>query len=212
MWIIILKTSVWKSAWGKTEQNNTKCQVKISTYHYFIIKFKNRKVSEKTNDELFEIVTEPKKKKQKKIGLTLAEKRKRLRESVPKCFSSLINESKVSDPISKRNRVRTKDERKHFIAKSIDEAKEAKGIFKKKLLRSLADRSRSIETAETKRRANKQNVFDKDIWEIGTPAEQRSDFKSDWIDSKVTTHNIVNTGTPVVSVPTSAFHKRSKLK
>lgn len=169
-------------------------------------------MSEKTNDELFAIDTLPKKKKQKKIGLTLSEKRKKLRESIPKCFSSLINESKVSDPISKRNRVRTKDERRHFIGKSIEEAKEAKGIFKKKVLKSLADSNRSFEEAEAKRRASKRHVFDKDIWEIGTPAEQRSDFKSDWIDEKVTVHNIVNTGTPVVSVPTSAFHKRSKLK
>lgn len=169
-------------------------------------------MSEKANDELFAIDTEPRKKKQKKIGLTLSEKRKRLRESIPKCFAALTNESKVQDPIAKRNRVRTKDERRHFIAKSIEEANEAKGIVKKKILRSLADRTRSIETAEAKRRASKQHVFDKDIWEIGTLAEQRSDFKSDWIDEKVTTHNIVNTGTPVVSVPASAFHKRSKLK
>lgn len=169
-------------------------------------------MSEKSNDELFAIDTQPKKKKQKKIGLTLSEKRKKLRESIPKCFSSLINESKVSDPITKRNRVRTKDERRHFIAKSIEAAKEAKGIVKKKVLKSLADSNRSFETAEAKRRASKQHVFDKDIWEIGTLADQRTDFKSDWIDEKVTTHNIVNTGTPVVSVPRSAFHKRSKLK
>lgn len=172
----------------------------------------NRKVSEKSNDELFTIDIAPKKKKQKKVGLTLKEKRQKLRESMPKCFSALINDSKVTDPITKRNRVRTKDERKHFIAKSIEEAKEAKGIVKKTVLKSLADQKRSLETAEAKRHANKKQVFDKDIWEIGTLAEQRTDFKSDWIDEKVTTHNIVNTGTPVVSVPTSAFHKRSKLK
>lgn len=169
-------------------------------------------MSEKTNDELFVIDAEPKKKKQKKIGLTLSERRKRLRESIPKCFASLTNESKVSDPIAKRNRVRSKEERKHFIAKSIEEAKQAKGIVKKSVLKALADHRRSIETAEAKRRVNKQHVFDKDIWEMGTLAEQRTDFKGEWIDPKVTTHNIVNTGTPVVSVPTSAFHKRSKLK
>lgn len=169
-------------------------------------------MSEKTNDELFTIDTAPKKKKQKKIGLTLKEKRQKLRDSIPKCFSSLLNDSKVTDPITKRNRVRTKDERKHFIAKSIEEAKEAKGIVKKSVLRSLADHKRSLAAAESRRRANKQQVFDKDIWEMGTLAEQRTDFKSDWIDEKVTAHNIVNTGTPVCSVPTSAFHKRSKLK
>lgn len=177
----------------------------------FLSKF-NRKVSEKTNDELFVIDTEPLKKKKKKIGLTLREKRIKLLASTPKCFASLLNESKVPDPIVKRNRVRTKEERKHFIAKSLELANEAKGIVKKKVLTSLADRDRSIKAAEAKRKTNKQKAFDKDIWETGTPAEQRTDFKGEWIDEHVSTHNIVNTGTPVVSVSSSAYHKRSKLK
>ncbi|XP_031627652.1 ribosome biogenesis protein NOP53 [Contarinia nasturtii] len=171
------------------------------------------KVSDKTNDELFVVDTEPTlKKKKKKIGLTLREKRKKLLKSTPKCFASLLNDSKVSDPIAKRNRVRTKEERRHFIAKSLEQANEAKGIVKKKVLRSLSDRARSLEAAAAKQKANKQAVFDKDIWEMGTAAEQRTDFKNDWIEDHVVTHNIVNTGTPVVSVPSSAFHKRSKLK
>lgn len=170
-------------------------------------------MSEKTNDELFMIDTEPlKKKKKKTIGLSLREKRKKLLESTPKCFASLINVSKVPDPISKRNRVRTKEERKHFIAKSIEDANEAKGIVKKKVLKSLADRARSLQEAESKRKVNKQKTFDKDIWEMGSLAEQRTDLKNEWFDRQVATHNIVNTGTPVASVPSSAFHKRSKLK
>lgn len=154
------------------------------------------------------------KKKKKKIGLTLREKRKKLLESTPKCFASLLNDSKVSDPIVKRNRVRTKEERKHFIAKSIELANDVKGVVKKKVQQQLADRARSLETAETKRKVNRQKTFDKDIWETETPAEQRAntDFKDQWIEKHVATYHIVNTGTPVVSVPTSAFHKRSKLK
>lgn len=174
-----------------------------------------RKASDKTNDELFMIDTEPqKKKKSKKIGLTLREKRKKLLESTPKCFTALINTSKVTDPIAKRNRVRTKEERKHFIAKSIELANMAKGIVtvKKKTLTSLSDRARSLAESEAKRIVNKKRSFDKDIWEEGTPAEKRTDFKNEWIDKKVETYHIVNTGTPVVNVPRSAFHKRSKLK
>lgn len=172
-------------------------------------------MSEKTNDELFMIDTEPqKKKKSKKIGLTLREKRMNLLKSTPKCFAALINTSKVKDPITKRNRVRTKEERKHFIAKSIELANAEKGIImvKKKTLTSLVDRARSLAESEAKRAVNKKQSFDKDIWEEGTPAEKRTDFKNEWIDEKVEIHNIVNTGTPVVNVPRSAFHKRSKLK
>lgn len=130
----------------------------------------------------------------------------------PKCFAALENDSKVPDPIVKRNRVRTKEERKHFIGKSIEEAKAAKGIVKKKLLTSVADRERAYQAAEQKRKKSKQVEFNKDIWEVGSLKEQRKDFKDPWIDEHIQDHNIVNTGTPVNSVPTSAFHKRSKLK
>lgn len=174
-----------------------------------------RKVSEKTNDELFVIDTDPqKRKKSKKPGPSLREKRKKLLESTPKCFTALINTSKVKDPIVKRNRVRTKEERKHFIAKSIELANAEKGIItvKRKTLTSLSDRARALAASEAKRAVNKKQSFDKDIWEEGTPAEKRTDFKNEWIDEKVEIHNIVNTGTPVVNVPKSAFHKRSKLK
>lgn len=142
----------------------------------------------------------------------MKERRKALLEKKPKCFASLENDSKVPDPITKRNRVRTKEERKHFIAKSIEAANAAKGVVKKKILRSLADRTKSLEEAEGKRSRHKKKVFDKDIWEMGSLADQRKDFKSEWLDETVTTHNIVNTGTPKVSIPSSAFHKRSKLK
>lgn len=133
-------------------------------------------------------------------------------ERTPKCFASLVNESKMTDPIAKRNRVRTKDERKHFIGKSIETANAAKGIFKKKLITSLADRAKSLEAAARKSNENKKKVFDKDIWEMGTPREQRTDFKNEWLDEKVSTHNIVNTGTTYVAPHASAYHKRSKLR
>lgn len=208
---ISLRISVWKNAWGKIKTFTiVSLKHTIALYKFHVPIY--RKVSEKTNDELFVIDTEPTKKKKKKIGLTLREKREKLLKSTPKCFASLLNESKVPDPIAKRNRVRTKEERKHFIAKSLEQANEAKGIVKKKVLKSLSDRARSLEAAAAKQKANKQKVFDKDIWEMGTAAEQRDDFKNEWIDKKVATHNLVNTGTPFVSVPSSAFHKRSKLK
>lgn len=171
-----------------------------------------RKVTDKTNEELFEIDTKPQKKKPKKIGLSKLEKRRQLRERAPKCFASLENDSKVTDPIVKRNRVRTKDERKHFIAKSIEAANAAKGIVKKKLITSLADRAKSLQASAEKSNKNKQKTFDKDIWEMGTLRDQRKDFKNDWLDEHVTNHNIVNTGTPIVTAHSSAYHKRSQLK
>lgn len=172
----------------------------------------HRKVAEKSDAELFQVDTKPQRKKVKKIGLTRLEKRKLLLNQTPKCFAALENDSKVTDPIAKRNRVRTKDERKHFIAKSIEAANAAKGIFKQKLITSLADRSKSLQAAAEKSLKNKKRTFDKDIWKMGTLREQRTDLKNEWFDEVVADHNIANTGTPVVRSHASAYHKRTKLR
>lgn len=212
MWTISWRINVWKTVLGE-------CDGVFSVVVSFVTFMMScgagvhcRKVSDKTNEELFEIDTKPQRKKVKKIGLTKLEKRKLLLTRTPKCFASLENESKVTDPITKRNRVRTKDERKHFIAKSIEAANAAKGIVKKKLVTSLADRAKSLEASAEKSSKNKKKVFDKDIWEMGTLRDQRKDFKNEWLDENVTNHNIVNTGTPIVTAHASAYHKRSKLK
>lgn len=131
---------------------------------------------------------------------------------MPKCFLPLVNTSKVQDPITKRNRVRTKEERKHFIAKSIDEKNAEQGIVKKRVLTSLADRARSLEESAAKRKVNKQASFGKDIWNEEPLVAKAKNFKNEWIETKVQTYHLVNTGTPIVSVPSSAYHKRSKLK
>lgn len=174
--------------------------------------FVYRKVSEKTNDELFAIDTLPAKRKVKKIGLTKLEKRQKLREKPMKCFASLENDSKVTDPIVKRNRVRTREERQHPVGKKIQAEKEAKGIFKKTLLQSVEDRQKTLQQQAERDKKHKKREFVKDIWEFGSLRDQRKDFKDEWIDRKVTDYHLVNTGTPVNKAHASAYHKRSKLK
>lgn len=167
------------------------------------------KISEKANDELFIVDTKPHTPKKQK--LTGRAQRQQQLKRPPKCLAALVNESKVTDPITKRNRVRTKEERKHFIAKSIEAVNAQKGIIKKKLLQSVADRKKAHAEAAAKRAKNNVKTFDKDIWEMASPKDLRTDFKSPWLTRKITEHNIQNTGTPTVTAPSSAFHKRSKL-
>lgn len=169
-----------------------------------------RKISDKANDELFVVDTKPA--KRKKGLLTLQEKREKLRNSFPKGFTALINTSKVQDPIAKRNRVRTKEERKHFIAKSIEAKNAEKGIVKPKVLKSLADREYSLEKAAARGKARAHADFGKDLWNQEPITEKPENFKNEWVDRKVQTYHLVNTGIPIVSVPSSAYHKRSKLK
>lgn len=135
-----------------------------------------------------------------------------MRNSIPRSLLGLQNTSKVQDPITKRNRVRTKEERKHFIAKSIDAKKAEKGIVKQSVMRKLSDRARSLEASAAKRSINKQVVFEKDIWTEIPKTELAENFKNEWVSKKVQTYHLVNSGVPVVSVPSSAYHKRSKLK
>lgn len=167
------------------------------------------KISDKPDEELFTIDTEPA--AAKKPKLSARDRRKKQLNRAPKCLAALINQSKVTDPIVKRNRVRSKEERKHPIAKSIEVANAKKGIVKQKLLTSVSDRTKAHDASEAKRARNKKKAFDIDLWETGTPAEQREDFKSPWLTRKITEHNIKNTGTSTVKPPSSAFHKRSKL-
>lgn len=176
----------------------------IKHHVYFV-----SKISEKPDEELFTVDTEPQ--APKKIRLTARALRQQQLKRPPKCLAALVNESKVQDPIIKRNRVRTKEERKHFIGKSIEAAKAQKGIIKKKLLTSVADRAKSHAESAAKRAKYNEKKFDKDIWEMGTRRELRSDLKSPWLDRETEEHNIKNTGTPVVATPRSAYHKRSKL-
>uniref|UniRef100_A0A1B6G0P8 Ribosome biogenesis protein NOP53 n=1 Tax=Cuerna arida TaxID=1464854 RepID=A0A1B6G0P8_9HEMI len=76
---------------------------------------------------------------------------KKLNASRPlRCFQLLQPWTSVPDPITKRNRVRTKEERKSSIRKLIDDTKRKNGIVKKKDL--ISKQSRQIT------KALKQNV------------------------------------------------------
>lgn len=90
------------------------------------------------------------------------------------------------------------------------EANRAKGSIRPKEIQSTSDRMKAY--AKQDEQKIKKDIFTKDIWEMGTLKDQRSEFKSMWIDQNVAEHNICNTGTPVAAVPKSAFHKRSQLK
>ena len=112
-----------------------------------------------------------------------------------------------------RNRVRTKEERKHFIAKSIAADKAAKGIIPKRKIQSQNDRLKSYKKLNERAKSNKlKTIADKDIWTVGNVIEQHPEYNSQWIDKNIVEHNLCNTGTAITSIPKSAFHKRSKLK
>lgn len=160
-------------------------------------------MSDKSNEQLFtiDVKSDPK-------LLTARQRRKQVGLRPPRCFASLENTSNVSDPISKRNRVRTQEERKHYKEKV---ANREKGHISNREKQSTEDRLRAYKRQDD-RKTNKKDPFEQDVWTLGSLKDQRTEFKGPWIDRNVTEHNLCNTGTPVAGVPKSAYHRRSQLK
>lgn len=95
-----------------------------------------------------------------------AREKKRLRLlEPPKCFQILQPHTKVPDPIAKRNRVRTKEERKNVLIKKKEEMNNAKGIFKRRELQAHKDRVANKIKNENK---YKRGDFKQNIWEEGS--------------------------------------------
>lgn len=96
----------------------------------------------------------------------------------------------------------------HYVV--VKSAKRAAGIFNNREKQSEADRLKAYKKQDELKK--KKDIFDKDVWTLGSLKEQRPEFQSQWIDRNVEEHNLCNTGTPVAGAPKSAYHKRSQLK
>lgn len=147
----------------------------------------------------------------KKVVNTVASVReeKKLRAQQPsKCYISLTNNSKVEDPIKKRNRNRTPYERKHPLLKAKIERNKALGIIPQRELESLTDRIAAGK--KVLRTKVKEIDFAKDIWadnSVKIPA-----MESQWMNSALKQYHLKNTGDDVIRVPKITHEKRSQLK
>lgn len=115
---------------------------------------------------------------------------KKLRATRPlKGFSALQPHTKVPDPIKKRNRVQTPEERKSVLVKN-----KAKGVLKAKEINAIAER-RLYEIKKDKK--EKRGEFLKDIW-----AEDKSySIQNDpWAQTITKVHNLRNTGNYFISI------------
>lgn len=156
----------------------------------------------KTNDELFDEEKKPAK------SQTSIRQEKKLRATKPsKCFVSLENNSKIEDPIRKRNRVKTPYERKHPLSKAKIERNNELGIIPQLELESLKDRIRhGNNIAVTK---SKSIDFARDIW-----ADEKNvpELESQWVTPLLKQYHLKNLGDDVIRVPKITHEKRSQLK
>ena len=147
-------------------------------------------VEDRQNDELFTIDTSADSSNLSKYEGLKKERRQALLSKTPRCYQILEPHSKVPDPISKRNRVRTPEERKNPLLRQIEGERRKNGALTATELGRIRNR-----IVEKRRKANRpvRGEFLKDIWdEDDAPIPSSSDLNSEWILPSTKTHNLSN--------------------
>lgn len=137
---------------------------------------------------------------------TKAAYREALRNAEPKCYASLKPHTAVPDPLIKRNRVKTPDERKNPITRRIEEERKSKGELK--LKEKVATINRNL--AEVKRlNRPKRGDYNLDIWKEG-PSILPAEIDTQWIKLDTMRHTLATKGIKQ-KVPKSLFKKPSAI-
>ncbi|XP_069694674.1 ribosome biogenesis protein NOP53 [Periplaneta americana] len=159
--------------------------------------------AERHDDELFQIDTEA------NANYELKEVSSGKKSQKPvKCFEILELRSAVPDPITKRNRVRTPEERKHPARKRIEADRRARGILKAKEIEAQKNRI----LAEQKKAASrpKRGEFNNDLWEEPETAENVLGPDSEWLTPTTKFHVLKNTGNLKKKMPDNFLTKPSE--
>ncbi|CAB0019442.1 unnamed protein product [Nesidiocoris tenuis] len=154
--------------------------------------------SAKKDEELFVIDEQTANELQHGAALS---KKERARSRSLTCYKHLEPMTAVPDPIAKRNRVRTKEERESVILKNIREKKRLAGYVTKKELQSKKDREQAL---KKKKKQPKGTVFKEDVW-------NEKDEKPEWLNKDTLEHNLNKLKLVKVRTPKGVFKKKSVL-
>lgn len=156
------------------------------------------------DEELFQVEKKPGKE------VTSVRQEKKIRAQQPaKCFVSLENSSKVSDPIVKRNRVKTPYERKHPLTKAKIQRNKELGIIPQGELESLKDR---ITAGKRIVRTRTKDInFARDIW-ADDDGSKNPALESQWVSKSLKQYHLKNLGDDVIKVPEITHERRSQIK
>ncbi|XP_050299531.1 ribosome biogenesis protein NOP53 [Anthonomus grandis grandis] len=136
--------------------------------------------------------------------ISLRQRRKLKAAQKPlKCFSALRPHTNVPDPIKKRNRVQTPEERKSILIKKKELGDRDKGVLKAKEINAIAER-RLNELKKAKQ--EKRGEYLKDIWDDRKNFEIQND---PWTEKITKVHNLRNTGVPIKRTQKSVQEKQS---
>ncbi|KAK2587379.1 hypothetical protein KPH14_003096 [Odynerus spinipes] len=134
------------------------------------------------------------------------QRRLALKNKEPKCFEILKPHTLVPDPIAKRNRVRTPDERKHPIVRRKEIERKSKGILK--LKEKLALKNKALANLKRANRP-KRGDFKDDIWEKENASLPQID--TEWMSSDAVRHMYSHMGVKKRKLPASLHKKPSVL-
>ena len=137
-------------------------------------------------------------------NLTKQQRRELMKKKEPKCFAILKPHSSVPDPITKRNRVRTPEERKSVIIKRIEAERKSKGHLKLKERVAIHNRFLAKKKRENK---PKRGEFKVDVWKEEPVIEPV--LKNPWLSNDTIRHTLANTGKKRKRVPESVYKKTS---
>lgn len=158
--------------------------------------------SERPDSQLFSID----KNRDETLLITKAERRAQLKLKEPRCFAILKPHTAIPDPISKRNRVKTPEERKHPIRRQIEDKRRKNGILKLREKISLKDK---MIADENRSKRFKRGEFKTDVWEIESSVPK--DVNNEWFTSDTVRHTLANTGRKRKRVPENLCKRPSVL-
>lgn len=149
------------------------------------------------NSELFVVSTTPEVLPKKK-------RRELLKSKEPRCFNILKPQSAVPDPIVKRNRVKTKEERKNALVLKKEAIRKSQGILKLKEKLQLKNKM-----VAAKRRLNKpiRGEYSIDVWK----EKMTKDIDTSWMSSDTIRHTLTHFGIKKKRIPTSLRKKPSNI-
>ncbi|XP_076299144.1 ribosome biogenesis protein NOP53 [Lasioglossum baleicum] len=153
--------------------------------------------SNRENADLFVISTKPE-------VLSKKARRELLQSKEPRCFNILKPQSSVLDPIAKRNRVRTKEERKNPILLKKEALMKAQGIVK--LKDKLRLKNRDI-AAKKRLLRPKRGEFKDDVWKEKTD----NGINTKWMSPDTIRHTMIQFGVKKKRLPASLHKKPSVL-
>lgn len=143
----------------------------------------------------------------KPARISKREARIALKNKEPRCFAVLKPHTQVPDPISKRNRVRTKEERMSSIVRQHEAERKVKGILKLKEKEAL--KNKAIAKAAAAKRP-KRGKIESDVWQV-TTSEVLPEKVTEWMSSDSFRHTIKHLGVNKRKLPSSLCKKPSIL-